>query len=105
MPCTTITLTEETRRLREEALAALKRGLAARIVTVKLSADGSLAFNGWTSPLYADLCAYRKLSAENFTPLRMAIARAESLAGRRLNPTAVAAGTHSHDGGATWSQH
>ena len=105
MPCTTLQLNAETHRVRDAALDALKKGLAAKTVTVALGPNGSLAFKGWGSPLYADLCAYRKLLSENFAPLRQAIARAEVLAGRKLNPAAVASGTHSHDGGATWSQH
>ena len=47
----------------------------------------------------SDLCAYRKLLASNSPELRRAVARAEVVAGRKIDPRMVSAGVHSHDDG------
>lgn len=104
MPCELRTLTVNEKIDKTNALDRLRTGLAKGAVSVVVGRGGSLAFKGWSSPLYADLCAYRQLASENFAPMRMALARAEALAGTKLNPTAVASGLHSHDGGSTWSR-
>ena len=72
-------------------------------VKVVIGRNGAIAFKGlWRSDGVADVCAYRALSAENSVELRRAVARAEAIAGVKVNPQQVAQGTHSHDGGATW---
>ena len=105
MPCDTrIDLSAQGRQRMQEALARLQAGLAAGTAQVVIGASGALAFRGWTdNGGYSDLCAYRALSARNSPELRRAIARAEVTSGRTLSPRAVASGTHSHDGGHTWS--
>lgn len=105
MPCNTIKLTGEVKKKQQADLDALRRGLQNGSVKVVIGKAGSLAFSGWTSPLLADLCAYRKLTQEGSFALRQAVARAEAAAGTRLNAQAVGAGVHSHDGGRTWSTH
>ncbi len=111
MPCDTIPLTEEVMRKRKRALDGLKAGLAAGTITVTIDRrTGALAFTGWDersgrTAFLADLCAYRALTREGYAPLRAAISRAETLAGRPLSKQAIAAGVHSHDGGATWGSH
>jgi len=104
MPCNSMTLTIKQEIEKQKALERLREGLSKGTVSVVVGRGGSLAFKGWSSPLYADLCAYRKLASENYAPMRMALARAEALAGRKLDPLAVGSGLHSHDGGATWSR-
>lgn len=104
MPCTTRRLTANLSQQRQADLDKLRAGLRSKQVSVVIGKGGSLAFKGWSSPLAADLCAYRQLLGENNLDLRLAIAKAEALAGARLNPTAIASGLHSHDGGATWSR-
>jgi hypothetical protein len=105
MVCDTrIDLSAQGRQRMQEALERLRAGLADGTMTAVIGANGALAFKGWTdNGGYSDTCAYRALSARNSPELRRAIARAEVTSGRSLNPRAVASGTHSHDGGRTWT--
>jgi hypothetical protein len=107
MACDRIDLTEIMRQKQRDALDRLRKQLAAGTATVVISANGALAFRGWTGDrsMLFDACAYRKLVAANSPELRRAIARAEALSGRKLNPAAINAGVHSHDGGMTWGTH
>lgn len=90
------------------ALARLERALElknATGVSVVIGANGAVAFRGWSDAErggIADTCAYRALSAINSPALRRAVARAEALYGRKVNPQAIASGVHSHDGGNTF---
>ena len=105
MPCDT---TREPPKLMEmaRALDRLQKALGAGTVSVVVGASGALAFKGWQDRGgLSDLCAYRKLQGRNAPELRKAVARAEALAGRRLDERAIAAGVHSHDGGKTWGAH
>ena len=105
MPCTSAAENQTARRKREmaEAIDRLKRSLAAGTVKVVISRSGAVAFKGlWRSDGVADVCAYRALQAANSIELRQAVARAETLAGVKVSPQQVAAGTHSHDGGTSW---
>jgi len=78
----------------------------ARSVNVAIGRTGGIAFAGWTDKGgVSDLCAYRALTVANSAILRRAIARAEAMQGRKLDARAIAAGVHSHDGGATWGAH
>lgn len=104
MPCDTV---REPVKLLDmsRALDRLQKALGLGQVSVVVGASGSLAFKGWQDRAgLSDLCAYRKLAARNSPELRKAVARAEGLAGRKLNPQAMAAGVHSHDGGQTWGR-
>jgi len=86
------------------ALAELERLIKSGDVMVIIDkVTGAIAFKGWKeNSSLSDACAYRLLMAKQSWPLRQAIARAEHLAGRKVNEKAVAAGVHSHDGGKTW---
>lgn len=90
----------------ESALDRLNKALAIGEVKIKVGPTGSIAFTGADGILkqngIADTCAYRKLLAQGSPALRQALTRAEALAGRKVDPRAVTAGTHSHDGGKTW---
>lgn len=108
MPC----IPEETKQTPEfrertaALLARLEGALAAGTVSAVIGPQGGIAFRGWKdNGGISDLCAYRKLSAANSPALRKAMARAEVMAGRQVDRAQIAAGTHSHDGGATWSRH
>jgi hypothetical protein len=107
MPCLTQpSLTQTQRSAQREALARLQRAIAAGSVTAVIGRAGGVAFAGWADADRAgvsDLCAYRALS--NTPELRRAIARAEVIAGHKLDARTVAAGVHSHDGGRTWGRH
>ena len=106
MPCTNQQSTPQRRSEVKDAIARLGSALAAGTAQVVIGASGALAFRGWNnSEGVSDLCAYRALAATNSPALRRAIARAEVVAGRTLDARALAAGTHSHDGGTTWSTH
>jgi hypothetical protein len=69
---------------------------------------GAIAFTGMTSQErggVSDACTYRMIMATGSASAKMAITRAEQLAGRGVNKQALTQGIHSHDGGATWSSH
>lgn len=110
MPCTTLpTLTELQRDEQQRALSRLAQALGNGTVSAVIGPGGSIAFRGvaWnaTEAPVSDLCAYRALTAANSPELRRAVMRAEALSGRKLNPHAIGAGVHSHDGGRTWGAH
>ena len=53
-----------------------------------------------------DNCAYRRIMGPTgSTADKLAIQKAEQLAGRTVNKVAVGQGVHSHDGGKTWHKH
>lgn len=106
MPCDRVDLTAESRRRQREALASLAVALGTGAVTVKVGPQGAVAFLGWGDREgLADVCALRRLMAANDPNLRRALARAEALAGRKVDTRQIAAGVHSHDGGGTWGTH
>lgn len=87
----------------DAAIKRLGQALASGTASVKIGPTGAVAFVGWTdSRGVTDACAYRSLSVTGSWELRQAVAKAEALAGRKVNPQAVAAGHHSHDGGGSW---
>ena len=91
-----------------EAINRLAAALAAGRVKITLGANGVPVFQGWNETDrdgVTDACAYRRIMATGSAMARMAIARAEQMAGRSVNKQAVAAGHHSHDGGVTWHTH
>ena len=103
MPCFSQALTPDRRLTVDAALDRLKAALASGQASAVIGSNGALAFKGWDDrDGISDLCAYRALSARNSPELRKALARAEVMSGRKLDARAVAAGTHSHDGGASW---
>ena len=104
MPCTTQpNLTEQRRRAMQDAIERLGRALQGGTVRVVIGANGAIAFKGvWRNEGVTDLCAFRALKAAGNSALRAAITRAEIIAGRQVNEQAIAAGTHSHDGGVSW---
>ncbi len=111
MPCDTRLREGQTLESRNDqikkALQRLEAALTLNQVKVTIGANGAVAFTGWKPSDrddMTDVCAYRTLMSQNSWALRQAIARAESQQGRKVNPAAVAAGTHSHDGGKTWSK-
>lgn len=90
----------------QDAIADLDAALASLKVTVKVGPQGALAFSGeWQRNGISDVCAYRRLSAKGSEALRRAVARAEALAGRKMDARQIAAGVHSHDGGNSWGKH
>jgi hypothetical protein len=74
-------------------------------VKPKVGPQGAIAFEGLTADMrrgVSDACVYRRIMATGSAMAKQQIARAEQLAGRRVDTKALAGGHHSHDGGATW---
>lgn len=107
MACETILRPNQTLAQRmdeaKRALERLERYLQTGSVRVVIGPTGAVAFSGWKDrDDVSDVCAYRTLAAQNSWALRQAVARAEAQQGRKVNPRAIAAGHHSHDGGRTF---
>lgn len=110
MPCETARAPGQTLDQRKTevrgAIASLARLLASGQARAIVSrATGSVAFRGWTegdTSRVTDACAYRMIMSSGSALAKLAIQKAEALAGRTVDRQALAAGHHSHDGGATW---
>lgn len=92
---------EEIRR----AILNLSNGLANGSIRAVVGAQGAIAFAGLSEEDRAgvsDACAYRHIMVHGSALAKVAIARAEQLAGRTVDRKALASGAHSHDGGKTW---
>jgi len=107
MPCMTQTnLTPVQKADQKSALLRLDAALQAGTVQVVIGRAGGIAFRGWKDNAgVSDLCAYRALASGNSPTLRRALARAEAMSGNKIDPRAIGAGMHSHDGGASWGTH
>lgn len=96
------TLTQRKAEVRE-TLARLMADLVSGRVRAVVGPQGAIAFQGWTDRArITDGCAYRLVMSTGTTAAKLAIMKAEQLAGRSVNRQAVMAGHHSHDGGKTW---
>ena len=112
MPCDTIPLRQgQTAQDRAKEIRSAQDRLESLISagTVKpiIGRTGGVAFKNWTAQDRAgvsDVCAYRALTRRGSSALRMAMIRAEAMAGRTPDRQAIAAGLHSHDGGQTWGK-
>jgi hypothetical protein len=107
MACDTVRRPEQTLAERiaevDRALKRLAQQIASGRVQVNIGPTGAVAFAGWNDrDGLTDACAYRSLAIQGNWELRQAVARAEAMTGRKVNPNAVAEGHHSHDGGNTW---
>lgn len=110
MPCDTALQEGQTLQARERevtaALERLERYIQNGTVRVQVGPQGAIALQGWRDrDGVSDVCAYRCLTLKNSWALKQAVARAEAMTGKKVNPKVVAAGTHTHDGGRTWSKH
>ena len=105
MPCETINVRGDPIRRRKEIEEALKRlniALGTGAVTLKVGPQGAVAIIGWNDRRdITDVCAIRRMTVESSWEFRKALAKAESLAGRKVDMKQVVAGVHSHDG-KTW---
>ena len=112
MPCDTRRISveetaEQARARLRAAVAKLEGALTSGTASIVVGPTGAVAFKGWRGEGdgLTDVCAFRRLQASNSPALRRALARAEALSGRKVDPRAIAAGVHSHDGGGTWGTH
>lgn len=97
------TLTERKAEVRD-VIARLAADIVAGKVKPVVGPQGAIAFAGWTDRRQvSDGCAYRFLMSTGSAMAKAMIARAEILAGRPVDRKVVAAGVHSHNGGASWS--
>ena len=90
------------------AADSLSKALAAGRVKVNIDKKtGAINFDGWAAAErngVTDSCAYRRILVQGSTAAKLAIAKAEQMAGRTVDKQVVASGLHSHDGGRTWSR-
>lgn len=109
MPCNTKLKTGQT--IAQRAAELRKRGqqidgmLSAGRVGVKIGGQGGIAFTGIPEDVrdgMTDACVYRAIMARGSHAAKMAIAKAERLAGRTVDKKVVSSGLHSHDGGTSW---
>lgn len=91
-----------------KAVSVIGELLANRRAQVKVGPQGAVTFTGIPDADRAgitDACVYRLVMQSGSAGAKLAIQRAEQLAGRAVDRRAVARGVHSHDGGQTWSTH
>jgi hypothetical protein len=91
-----------------EAIARLSQAMAAGRVKVKVGSQGAVALEGWDTTSrdgITDACAIRQIMKHGSATAKMAIERAEQLAGRKIDKQVLGVGVHSHDGGQTWHDH
>lgn len=112
MSCDTMLQANQTLAQRKEqvrrAAQIIDQLIAARRVGVKVGPQGAVTFTGISDTDRAgmtDACVYRMLSRSGSAATKMALQRAEQLAGRAVSKAALHAGVHSHDGGSSWSTH
>lgn len=99
MPCDTVVPVP----VMEAAIKRLSKAIGAGTVTLRVGVNGALAIVGWKDrDGVADVCAIRTLMTQGSWEFRQALAKAEAVAGRKMNLSAVGSGIHSHDGGETW---
>ena len=111
MPCDTSRLPNQTLTQRKEeivkAVDKLAAALAAGKVKPVIGAKGGIAFPGWAEGQangVTDACAFRRILSSGSALAKMAIERAEMMAGRKVDRQAVAQGLHTHDG-INWHDH
>lgn len=109
MPCDTMRKRNQSvaQRIAEvrKRVTVVDKMLAARKVTAKVGPQGAITFTGISAEDrdgMTDACIYRMIIRSGSASAKMAIMRAEQLAGRNVDRKQVTAGTHSHDGGNTW---
>lgn len=92
---------EELRLARAKLIEGLSAGRIKPVVDKK---TGAVTFSGFEQDRagITDACAYRYVMATGSTTAKLAIMRAEQLAGRSVSQSALTHGVHSHDGGKTW---
>lgn len=112
MPCDTRLKRGQTISERKVEIKASVDKLAAALATGKvkpvIGAKGGIAFPGWAEGQangVTDNCAFRRLMSSGSALAKLAIERAETMAGRKVDRQVIGQGAHSHDGGRTWHDH
>lgn len=109
MVCWTYAKPEQTAEERAREVRGVVTKVAERLTSglarAVVGPQGAVAFLGLTDDEKAglsDACIYRQLMATGSASAKLAIQRAEMLAGRSVSQQALSHGIHSHDGGKTW---
>jgi len=112
MPCHTRLLPQQTIQQRAEeirrATPSIAEQLASGRIKAKVGSQGAITFVGLTEidrKRLTDACIYRRIMATGSMAAKLAIQKAEMLAGRTVDRNVVGHGVHSHDGGSTWHDH
>lgn len=113
MPCDLSLVQGETIKSRAEDIRAAIKALSEALVSGRVKAvvgpTGGIAFKGFEGEQsrrrITDACLYRRLMATGSSVAKVMVQRAEQLAGRTVDRATLAAGHHSHDGGASWHTH
>jgi hypothetical protein len=108
MPCDTkipqgMTIQTRAEEIRD-VVSKIAAALASNRIKVTVGKKGGIAFNLGSIDRrnVTDGCIYRRIMSGTNAAAKMAIARAEALAGTPVNKQAVGQGLHSHDFGKTW---
>lgn len=111
MPCDTRLKPNQTIKQRADEVRAVVERASKLLVSGKakaiISTQGAIAFDGLTATDrdgVTDNCLYRRLMSTGSALARQQIARAEALAGRKVDRAVVNQGWHTHDG-KTWHTH
>jgi hypothetical protein len=94
-----------------QAVSSLSAGLASGRIKPVISKQGAIAFTGWENGDrngVTDVCAFRSLMLFGSSMAKVAIARAEQMAGRTVDRQVLAQGHHGHadsNGTVTWHDH
>lgn len=91
-----------------ETVSRIQTGLANGSIKAIVGPQGGVAFQGLAESDrngVTDNCAYRRILATGSATSKMALMKAEQLAGRKIDAMVVGQGAHSHDGGRTWHSH
>src|SRR5262245_13338906 len=94
----------EIRSVVDRTVKALVSGKVKAVV----SPQGAIAFDGISDKDrdgVTDNCLYRRLLTSGSALALAQLAKAEQLAGRKVDRMVVGGGTHSHDGGKTFHTH
>lgn len=109
MPCDTQLLPQQTmsQRMAEirDYTTKIDTLIAQGRVKIKVGPQGAVVFVDLQTAdrgRMTDGCIYRRLIATGSVKTKLAIQRAEQIAGVQINKQIVAQGIHSHNGGASW---
>ena len=109
MPCDTRLKPRQTIQERATEVRKAVERIAEQLTSGKVRAvvgpKGAFALQGLSETDrdgITDACAYRRIMATGSASAKLAIQRAELLAGTAVSRQTVAVGVHSHDGGKTW---
>ena len=113
VPCDTQSLAGQTLTERKievrEAVERLAKALATGRAKAVVGPQGAVTFTGEGASVLGDArvtdaCCYRRVMSTGSALARAAIAKAEMMAGRKVDRQVVAQGFHSHDSGGTWNR-